>query len=1257
MESVNEVDFFSQISSVSIKNYHDKILVDLQPHLEEILETASAFLVSNSVPSSAVEMASEIKESASVLHLSSSNVSLKTSGRALTVKEPPLEIVIEHPLDEKSLVNLSRLLGEHTPTSLSQEEATSLIALLGKNQVEHLKIKSTGVRFVFRILEQTFRPLYRLPPQFEYFTGRTEELAALREGRDTVKVIAPRENKSVEEKEDKSISQISGTGGIGKSQLANYHARSQFRDKKYDWVIWMTGGEDDQRAYNNLSSQFADLGVALGLDVEQLKDDVLYQLIYDRLSAKGRGLVVIDDAPNHAVVKSFLPERFGHPEMAVLITTRNNHTFEYVLTKILLDVFTLQDAKHYIHRLLKETATDADAEVLALTLDRYPLALTQALAYILNNQCTVAEYCERYTTLRAAKNKYLETPVHEDDPYQLEHQKRKRQFEATMKVVVELSLEQVKVLCKTQDTYERATRVLLATTYLAPESAIPKGLLGKWIPDDENEIQITEVLEAIRTLSLLEEAAETATYRIHQVVQDTLRIEETPEDTEMRLLKWNKILDSYIISSGPKFRAISEAKHKSLEAHLIVLGQYLNRQPRTDDILEAESSISTMAGNATRYKGKEHIAKSYYEHALKCIRQRSTTNRMSVEEGNCLSNLGIAARACGNPQESKRYLNEALVIRKVLGGEDSTVVAYCLMNLGMAACSSGDLEEAKEKVEKALEIFKSKFGTGHADVAGCLSNLAAITYKMGDYKTSQIYWESALPILESTLGPEHVYVGLTLMNLGAVNLGQGKAKISKEYFERALPILETAYGDSHSDVGICKMNLGMTIMMCGTPQMGKEHVTYDSSILQQTLGHLKSALPIFKKTLGQRHAEVGVCLMNLGSVYLSLNEFQIAQEHYKEALPILEETGGGKHADLSKCLVNLATATFRCGDPYTATEYLGKSLPFLESKLGKDHVDVGTTRLNLGMILLDCGEIELAKQYMKEALPILTAALTENNETVGRGWLRLGGAHLSTNDFEEAIKCMRVAQRIYQRLYGNNHEIVSICQEGIQEANAGLVSLADRRLGKSVINQPFDPAREIRRAAAEGTLEELEQLLANYLQFADAPDRKPESKKTPLHWAVINNRPEHVGLLLAYIGYTNLKDAKGCSALEYALQAGNAVIIDHFKTALMTHYAIHQEALLPLLVCRCVEAGDETGLKLLIHLKILVDYADENTGQTGLHLAVIKGDEKLIKLLVEAGSDPFREDFKNATPLMLAEEKDESLAVTILQIVGERNTL
>ncbi len=515
MESAKEVPLFTQLSTVSIENYNNTIVVHLRP----ILEVATLRTPPNSIESNAVGVVLN-KIDSSVVHISSPKQGLKPSEHILTLKEQPVEIVIEQPLDETSFVNLLKLLGEHTPASMSQEQRGSLMGLLKENPlvVNQLNIKKTGIRIVFRIPKQTFNPLYCLPPPSELFIGREQELKQLQTQRN----------------QGKNILQIAGTGGIGKSQLANYYARLQFREKKYNWIIWMKGG-DLQTIKANLSSQFIELGLALGLPVNQLKGEPLHQLIYERLAAKGRGLVIVDDVPNYKFVKPFLPENFNQLEIDVLITTRNSLKFGPLISKIILDVFTLDDAKLYIRRLLKETITEADAEVLARTLDRYPLVLTQAVTTIRDKQSAV-----------------------------------------TMKAIVELSLEQVKIICKTEEVFERAMRVLSAASYLAPEVPIPKALLGKWLPEDEGEIYIDEVLEALRAVSLVEEDKLTATYRIHKAVQDILKHHETSESIQKTLLKWNEIVESYLNLSRSKIREYDQEIHHALETHLTVLAQNLS---------------------------------------------------------------------------------------------------------------------------------------------------------------------------------------------------------------------------------------------------------------------------------------------------------------------------------------------------------------------------------------------------------------------------------------------------------------------------------------------------------------------------------------------------------------------------------------------------------------------------------------------------------------------------------------------------------
>lgn len=530
MESAKEIDVFSELSTVTIENFNDTIIVQLNP----LMDVACSFSPPNNDVSNIVGILPKT-EVLSIIRLLPEKSSPKPCQHRVTIKEQPLEIVIEQPLDDKSLVNLLELLGKHTPSSMSREQKNTLLGFLKEDHLifNQLNFKKTGIRIVFHIPKQTFIPLYRLPRLFEHFIGREKELIQLQ----------------TQPKYDKNILQIAGTGGIGKSQLANYYARSQFKAKKYNWVIWMSG-TNPQNESENLSSQFLELGLSLGLAVNQLKDEPLHLLIYERLTSKGGGLMVIDDAPNYKLVKPFLPENFDAQKIDVVITTRNSCTFGPSIKKIMLTVFTEEDAKLCIRHFLKEIVSENDIEVLAKTLDLYPLLLTQALTSMYEKQSII-----------------------EDDSRKLAHQPRQSKFDPIMKKVVESSLEQVKIMCKSTEAFELTMRVLSAASYLAPEVAIPKALLGKWLPEDEGEIYINEAIEALRGLSLLQEASQPGTYSVHKAVQDILKHFDTAETSHKKLLKWNEIIRSYLDSPSTKNSECTDDRQLALLPHLTILAE------------------------------------------------------------------------------------------------------------------------------------------------------------------------------------------------------------------------------------------------------------------------------------------------------------------------------------------------------------------------------------------------------------------------------------------------------------------------------------------------------------------------------------------------------------------------------------------------------------------------------------------------------------------------------------------------------------
>ncbi|MBX9586553.1 MAG: tetratricopeptide repeat protein [Gammaproteobacteria bacterium] len=1560
MEVQTETSFLSELSFVSIKNYSDSMIMTLLPHIEELLTTAELHAPPNTLASAGIGRVSEMKEISAVVSIHQSSTTEKTSARTYSVKEHPLEIVLKTVPDEKTLQSLMRLVGEYSPTSMSVEASCFLENFLEKNHLfDKFKYQRSGIRIVVNIPKQTFKPLYGLPAPFSYFTGRESELKELEKNADKVQVISTNETAKLNSPPREYLNaQISGTGGIGKTQLVNYFVRKQFKDKVYDWVIWLNGGEDDATAESNLRSQLTSLGQSLGLDVE-LSLDVLCQLIYDRLSEKGRGIVVVDNTPRYAIIKQFLPEQFEHTEIAVILTTRNSLSFGPQLKKIILDVFTLEDAKVYIGKMIEGVSID-DAELLANTLDRYPLAITSAICYITSSECTIPEYCYRYSAIKLAQKEYLETPVSEDDPYLLEHIKRKRKYEASISAVVRLALDQIKVMCTETISFELVETILKSSSYLSHEDDIPKVLLGKWLPDDEGDLKINKALELLRRFSLLQEGGERETYIIHKVIQDVLKLGDSREDSGKLLLLSANYIKDYLGHLDVRFEAAvitpsDERKLLVIRPHAVALSKSLSLQPRIDTFLESEAMIHEVAGISLKILGEYTLSKQCFAAQLDCYEKMTgfptlaycncrvnlanqlrccgdaeaavkmlqetlvvlthqygnnidktysswlalanalaqcgdkNTALLIVErllpyltltygESNFIlageySNLGWLKVSCGNPQGGAELIEKAIPIFKEAYGDDHYIVAGTNMNLGIALSQCGDWRNAILRLEEALPILRRHFGNNHPDVAKCLMNLATTTFISGNKKEAKLLYEEAILIFKTNFGMNHYNVAQCLDGLGKIMIERGdyqdaiktlkeaisifkirlvegnieieKARITlglamlgneqleeaKSIIESALSALKSILGPRANQIAYGLMSLGQTMLACHDPQaaitqlnealdifrsttpnnheyigrclffLGKATSENEGEplkareLLQDALllfrsytaiskyelseclrylglatlrcGDLKKALVLFKESysiykidlfdknstmthkfiydvakqmLDSGHAldavncykelldmlqsspnaepsEIGICLRYMGRAMLNINLSE-AKDVLEKALPILE-----KYKLLTEAAICMSDIGFSLldTDPRMAGVPLEKALPILKSSLGEDHIEVGLCLRSLGFVLLrsdhtdkaearfnealpilrkekhsQCGncllnlgsimmskDLKKAKILFEEALSLLKITFGDRHSDVAMclqnlGWVNiylnnydaavvvfkgallifedkldpynpsiagclmgLGKALLMCNDPEQSKKYLTRALTIFKQSFPDTHQHVRNCSQFLSEATMTCSLLNDNG---------HNPGKEIRVAAANGSSDELKKLLTINKKYTNIPDGVPGKGLTALHWAVKRGRPDNVEVLLENIGFTSVKDARGFTALDYAIEGKNIQILQCFLFFLLTHYAKETGGESSMLAPVCVKHNNESALKLLIFLHWPIDGVDAKTGQSALHIAVIQGNKKFVKMLIEAGADPRQEDHKGQSAITLAENNSDILEILAINL-------
>lgn len=185
------------------------------------------------------------------------------------------------------------------------------------------------------------------------------------------------------------VSAVTGSRGVGKTQLAGAYAR-QCIAGRWALVAWIIA-EDIAGVQAGLAELAERVGVrSPGQDVELAAlaaRDYLEQIT-------GPSLVIFDNATDPDEVARWLP-RVGRTRIVITSTLR---TFVALGTTVDVDVFSPGEAIAYLRQRLPAMAS-ADAALLAQELGYLPLALSQAAWLITIQGLAAADYVDRLRTI------------------------------------------------------------------------------------------------------------------------------------------------------------------------------------------------------------------------------------------------------------------------------------------------------------------------------------------------------------------------------------------------------------------------------------------------------------------------------------------------------------------------------------------------------------------------------------------------------------------------------------------------------------------------------------------------------------------------------------------------------------------------------------------------------------------------------------------------------------------------------------------
>lgn len=769
------------------------------------------------------------------------------------------------------------------------------------------------------------------------FTGRKTELEKLHE--------SIQENQGVATVISQLVS-ICGLGGIGKTELARKYIEKHSKDYDNN-IIWINAA-----TYEAMVQSFLELADnLLGIPTEDRNIKFIVRDIY-AFFAKRKSLFVFDNAEKYrsegqdAGISQFLPSHFlssDDNKPSVLITSRNQKWGD--IKALPLGTFTETESIDFIRKALDIRGGSQENEIksLAETLQHFPLALQQAVAYIKERDIAlknvglrfeISDYLKRYKE-EAEKLLDFEFPEDSNDSY----------TETTF-ITWRITINKIK---DNAEYGQQAKEILDIIAYIASDNIPVEMFLGL----EHNREKLGGAIQLLKQYSMVNSGEEQSSVNIHRLVQQVTRIELEKQGKDKVVRKTFELLKESFPHNSDKLKDCAKKRQllPHLEAFLSHIDNWLAKNPPEKQAIEKDYLVNLLIwmNDGYYYLGNPRRQKKSLKQALSIFKKYYGSDHFT--SAMALANLSIAYGDLGNHKKQRELLKQALPILEKHYGSDHFQVAITLTNLSNAYGNLGNPQKQKELLERALAIQEKHYGTDHPQIASTLVGLGTAYRALGDLQKAKELLERALAIQEKHYSSDHFQAAITLMNLGIVYGTSGDSQKQRELLEQVLPILERHYGSDHFQVAIALTNLGNAYGDLGNPRRQRE-------LLEQ-------ALPIFKKHYGPDHFEVAIALTNLSNIYGSLGDFQKAKELLQRALVIQEKYYGPDHFTVAIILQNLGGTYGDLGNHQKAKESSERALPIFEKHYGPDHFEVAKLLSNLGITYGALGDHKKRKELLE----------------------------------------------------------------------------------------------------------------------------------------------------------------------------------------------------------------------------------------------------------------------------------------------------
>lgn len=603
---------------------------------------------------------------------------------------------------------------------------------------------------------------------------------------------------------------LSGVGGVGKTQLAAHHARWVWQADEVDLLVWVTASS--REAVITAYAQAA--GETLGgpLSEPERAASAFLAWLHPRprsgSSNACRWLVVLDDVADPAHLRGLWPP--NNPSGRTLVTTRRRDAVLTGRHRSLVEVglFTPAQAVAYLGDALAVHGRQEDPEelaALAADLGHLPLALSQAVAYLIDADLDCASYRAQLTDRNTTLNTLLPEPSGLPDDQAV-----------AVTAAWSLSLEladrtrpqnlagPMLQLAAVLDPNGIPAQVLTsspARTYLADQrsaSASTEAQSSESLVATEKEA--TDTLRTLHRLSLINHTSKSPhrAVRVHQLIQRAVRDNLPPG----HVASCGRAAAEALMSVWPEIErdtALAQVLRANAEA-LQSLAEDSLWQPEPHPLL-------LCIGRSLGETGQVTAARDYFSRLVD-----TSMGRLGPDDPYTLNSRrslawwrGEAGDAIGAVAE----LSSLLLPQQQLLGPDHPDTLRTRSSLGHWQRYSGDTSDAVTTFANLLADQRRLLGADHTDTLVTRHDLAHCQARNGDFTAGANALRELLPLLQERLGTDHPTTLLTRHDLA---FWQGKASGNTAHavkeLVQLLPDMERALGPDHHHAQITRSNLG-----------------------------------------------------------------------------------------------------------------------------------------------------------------------------------------------------------------------------------------------------------------------------------------------------------------------------------------------------------------------------------------------------------------------------------------------------------------